>query len=258
MEAKQEKRRAYLKKQIYLTDIEKSELSNLDELKAEYIREVNERFTNQPPAEVKKAPELTVEFVGYWFRKFWEFQNKKELIINDNNRDVINMLCLYFARDKRFETEFESKTGLDFSLNKGIFLTGFVGTGKSSMFEAFRLLGENYSKEFQNLSLFFWKHNCKQIVSEYMEKGNDEGKNIKKYFKGSVPIYFDDLGTEQNAWDVNIMQNIIEARYDSNARTFITSNLGLKTIEEKYGKRVSDRFNEMFNIISINGESFRK
>ena len=160
MEIKQEKRRNYLKKQIYLSEDEKYELSELDRLKAEYIREVNERFVNQPVVERVKAPEITAQYVGHWFKKFWEFQNKKELIVTDENRDVINSLCLYFARDKRFEDQ-----GPGFSLGKGIFLAGFVGVGKSSMFEAFRLLGETYYKECHNTSLLFRKANCKRIWS---------------------------------------------------------------------------------------------
>ena len=253
MEIKQEKRRNYLKKQIYLSEDEKYELSELDRLKAEYIREVNERFVNQPVVERVKAPEITAQYVGHWFKKFWEFQNKKELIVTDENRDVINSLCLYFARDKRFEDQ-----GPGFSLGKGIFLAGFVGVGKSSMFDAFRLLGETYYKEFHNTSLLFRKANCKRIVSDYMDKHSEEGKNLSKYYKAS-PFYFDDLGTEQGAFNsYNVMQAILEERYDNKVKTFVTSNLGLKAVEDKYGERVRDRFNEMFNILSISGESFRK
>ncbi|MDM1548605.1 ATP-binding protein [Empedobacter falsenii] len=254
MEIKQEKRRNYLKKQIYLTDDEKFELEKLDNLKAQYIKEVNERFVADKTERVK-PPIITTHYVGYWFKKFWEFQNKKELIINDNNRDIINALCLYFAKDKRFEE-------LDFienpSLDKGIFLAGHVGVGKSSMLEAFRMLGDNHYKTFFNSSLLFRKANCKRIVSDYMDKHSEDGKNLSKYYKAS-PFYFDDLGTEQEAFNsYNVMQAILEERYDNKVKTFITSNLGLKAVEEKYGDRVRDRFNEMFNILPISGDSFRK
>lgn len=264
MEAKHDKRRNYLKKQIYLSPEEKIELQHLENLKQEWLEEVNKRFTERPKQEVKPSPKINASYVGYWFKKFWEFQNKKELIINLNNQQIINALCLYFARDPRFETDLKGLAHKvpkqEFSLNKGILICGNVGTGKSSMLEALRLLGDTYYKEFEKTSLLFWKHNCKQIVSSYMDKYDAEGKNLKKYYKGSIPLYFDDLGTEEIAFNggYNVMADILEARYEAKSKTFITSNLGLRQIEERYGLRVRDRIDEMFNIIPISGESFRK
>lgn len=264
MEAKQEKRRNYLQRQAWLSDEEKSELSKLEQLKQEWLDEVNKKFTENPIEEKKEIPRITPAYVGYWFKEFWEFQNKKELVITENNKTIINALCAYFARDYRFENKFidlaSEVPGQEFKLQKGILLTGFVGTGKSSMFEAFRLLGENYHKEFTNINLLFWKYNCRQIVSAYMDKSDVEGKNLKKYYKGSIPVYFDDLGAEEIAFNggFNVMADILENRYENKARTFITTNLSVKQIEERYGQRVRDRVVEMFNIIPISGESFRK
>ena len=52
--------------------------------------------------------------------------------------------------------------------------------------------------------------------------------------------------------------DILEYRYQEMLPTYITSNLTPKQLLEKYGKRVVDRFNEMFEVIVLTNGSYRQ
>lgn len=55
----------------------------------------------------------------------------KRFVIDDSNKDVFELLCLYFARDPRFE-QFGP-----YSLDKGICIVGTPGVGKSWLMKIF-------------------------------------------------------------------------------------------------------------------------
>ena len=68
-----------------------------------------------------------------------------------------------------------------------------------------------------------------------------ENVDIKNYGNSSEPII-----------------DLLSYRYDRMKVTAVTSNLTMKQIEERYGLRLADRFNEMFHKIAFTGKSFRK
>lgn len=242
----------FLKMMPALTDEEKNELENLTN---------KTDITYSPPAQKDTKPskiiQINEDLISRLFLQFFEQIHHKKFIINEDNREVFRALCKYFAKDNSFsDSNLSSIVGLNFSLSKGIFLAGSVGTGKTSMMDVFMKVGVFLFQKLGYKHMLFRKYNCKKIVSDYMNKSNIEGQNLDKYHKNN--IYFDDLGTEQKAYNHNLMQDILEERYDQRAITFLTSNLSLKDIEDRYDVRVRDRFNEMFNIIPLDGKSFRK
>ena len=81
--------------------------------------------------------------------------------------------------------------------------------------------------------------------------------NLESYYKGSLLI--DDLGVEKLAFNsYELMEQILFERYRNNALTFMTTNLKPGEIGERYGSRIDDRLQEMFNIIKWEGASFRE
>lgn len=177
-------------------------------------------------------------------------------VVDDHNKKIVELLCLYFTNDPAFETA-------GYSLKKGILIQGGVGCGKTTLM---RLLMEN-----QKQSYFISR--CNDIASAFSlggYKGKDGNDGIDKYFhpmKYTRDVFgfvsrgfcFDDLGTERNKKhygnEANVMEEIILGWYDKfetrPERIHITTNLTADDITEMYGTRVRSRMREMFNILTF-------
>ena len=73
----------------------------------------------------------------------------------------------------------------------------------------------------------------------------------------------DELGVEpmESKLYGNVAEPLIDLfceRYDRQLLTIVSTNLGSQEIRQRYGTRLSDRFNEMFTTIPFNGESYRQ
>lgn len=176
------------------------------------------------------------------------------------NKDLFNNLKSYFL-------------GLDgkFNPNKGIFLMGVVGNGKTTIMKIFKAwLDEIQSPKRYNI------HSIRRIEREYKIDGfkaidyysfrtQTNGYGIKEYHPENMCI--DDVGTEsfaiKNYGDsVNIFSELIADRYDlfidKKIITHATTNIPAKKFKEIYSdERITSRLREMFNTVSIDEVSFR-
>lgn len=183
-------------------------------------------------------------------------EDGKPLVIDDENRHVVELLSWYFAGDERF-------TAAGYSLDKGIMLYGAVGIGKTHLMRQFTSMQR---KPFRMVD-------CTDIVAEHKKRGDD---GIEKYYK-DCPIHernywghtergwcFDDLGTESDSKyygnQTNVMERIIEMRYKSRVpvTTHIITNLNADHIQERYGLRVRERLREMVNAIHFKATVSRR
>jgi len=179
--------------------------------------------------------------------------------VTDFNKVVLNELFYYATRNPIGKLD----------TNKGIFLHGEIGTGKSTLIKILaefqRLLGNGFKTvNCASIAAYFAsygidslnEHTWSDVNGRFFdEKGNQiEDKPIEKAF--------DELGKEtipakHYGNELNIMQHIIQIRYDLKVKTHITSNMIPEEIETKYGSHIYDRAIEMFNFIELKGESFR-
>lgn len=182
-------------------------------------------------------------------RKYFNQMNR-DFIVDDNNKDFLNLISLYFSNDAQFEIVSDGE------LRKGLLIYGICGVGKSSIFDII----QNISKKYKLNYLWFKNTSVHTVITEY----NLEGEEIvKKYTRGKV--HFDDLGTEKlaNSWGVRekLMERILEIRYNEfkakGTKTFVTTNLSIEKLKSHYGIRVADRLYEMFNFIELGGDSRR-
>ena len=192
-----------------------------------------------------------------------EIENRKRLLyfierscipgfeVDDRNREVIKDLFFYF-------------NGLEgnLDLNKGIWLSGDIGTGKSSLMF---IMSEFKKKYFDGFKV----HICSKVSNDYAISGDLDKYtyNEKGYLGVPVNMCFDELGREtlpanHYGQKLNVMQHILHIRYSlwqsSGVKTYITTNDDAASIESKYGDFIRDRVREMFNIISLQGKSRRK
>lgn len=216
----------------------------------------------------RKAKHFTLERIKYFekiskpivFEKhsaeqlFEMFLNAGYKFADDTHAAKIKNLCCYFANDER--------TKLD--LNKGIFLIGNIGNGKTSLMRFFST----------NQLYGFRVERVIDITSDYKILGEAGVKTYANNLKVSQNLYglenygycFDDLGTEEvpakhYGESKNVFAEIILSRYDNPLTpynsTHATTNKDLTEIENIYGSRVYDRMKEMFNVIFFDHESFR-
>lgn len=188
-----------------------------------------------------------LEIIAWLEKKGNELYGKKFKII-ETDHEIIYKLIAYFLRNEQACYQF------NIDLEKGIFLSGPIGCGKTSLMNLMKSLTPAESK--------FSIKPCRDISFEFIQDGY---QIIHKYSKGKLyesevkTICFDDLGTENNLKyygnECNVMAEILLSRYDlfisKKLQTHITTNLSASEIEKNYGNRVRSRLREMVNLIAF-------
>ena len=169
----------------------------------------------------------------------------KEFQYNKDNSNYIKALCYFLSNDARFDTQ------LNFSFKKGLLIRGDYGVGKT---HAIKCLSQN---ELTPIRIFSMIDIAREVERE-----------------GTFPIYqiadtivcLDDVGTEEPVVNhygtkINWFKSFIEgyyAQFNTYESLIVTTNCSFQEIELKYGGRVRSRMAEMFNVIDVEGEDFRK
>src|SRR5688572_28740581 len=192
------------------------------------------------------------------------FGGKSEL--DENNKIIFDLLCYYFSNDIKF-CSFSENIGIkNPSLDKGIFIAGNFGVGKTWLMSLFR----------KNQRQVFHLHNAKKIANIFEsdgEEGVDTFITPPKNAANDASVFFhkvsglciDDLGTEDIKTHYgnrkNVVGDLIELRYSKGHTGILlhaTTNFTVKQIEEFYGGRITSRMREIFNWVVIDGKDRRK
>jgi DNA replication protein DnaC len=175
-----------------------------------------------------------------------------DFLINENNKNLLKQLLLYFTGSDDFEG----------SLKKGIMLIGGVGTGKSLLFRIFK----EYTSQIIRINSFQY-HTGQEIVDNVNVKGVEYMDLFNHNFDNPIVCYIDDIASRNEiikyyGTEVNVMEQLLSIRYNVYSKyrklTHVTSNKYPSDFKELYDDRIVDRMKEMFNIIELTGESFRK
>ena len=168
---------------------------------------------------------------------------EKKYVVDANNIPLTTAVCFFMSKDERFETDLLG------SFNKGLMLLGPAGVGKTEIIKA---VADNPVKPINIYSLL-----------DITEQIRSAGEFKIDYSK---TIALDDVGSEEPTvkhygTDISWFKDFIESYYlkfNNYSRLIITTNCDGNELEMLYGLRVRDRMREMFNVITIKGESRRK
>lgn len=235
-----------------ISDILKTNMKlDIEEMKAK-MNETEKQYWEEVKKDVKKLPDsYPIENVKKAF-SFWSKSSlvNGEFIVDKHNSNIIKLLNIYFAQDGNLMKSIYPQ----YSINKGLLITGKCGTGKT-------LILKIYQKIVQNLPLqAFQIVSSNKVVGDYDESGSQA---LKMYIERKM--MFDDFGSENKGKhygkDEEVFKTILEERYnvfiDKGLKTYLTSNLSLSQIGQRYGDRVNSRIHEMFNIIVLDGNDRR-
>ena len=184
----------------------------------------------------------------------------------------VYLLAAYQAEVERRHKVFERNEHFDAQLNLianyltggskkfGLMFCGLCGNGKTTWAKALQLLvsGLNLKNPINNLYYVFPLWNAKDLAMR--SKGNyNDWRNVMRY----QLMIVDDLGTEPrevmefgNVYTPLI--DLITTRYEEQLYTIFTTNLTPAQLEEKYGRRIVDRLNEMVEKVVFENESYRR
>jgi len=124
-----------------------------------------------------------------------------------------------------------------------VFIYGNAGVGKTFLLKQFN------RHIYTMLELF----NDLQSIINTQEYFDDI-----KYLKEIDFLILDDFGsTKSSEWRDEVIFEILNYRYENNKKTFISSNLNLGEISEKYDDRIASRIAEKYLIIELTGKDKR-
>lgn len=177
----------------------------------------------------------------------------KYFIIDEYNRPLLDQLTKYFIRS----TEYEGQ------LTKGLCIFGDVGRGKTFILECFKKFAAD-----NQLETAFDIFDIKSIAREAHESGLD----IIPRYTNLIKAY-DDVGFEEKVQHFGnkacVFTELIQIQYNkfthsgkvchmtTNLNPYCDTQMQFGTLKEKYGDRVFDRCNGMFNYHFLGGVSKR-
>lgn len=189
-----------------------------------------------------------------------------EFALDQDNEFVFNMLCYYFSNDRHFISMASALQIKNPSLDKGIFLAGNFGVGKTWFMKLFS----------KNQRQVFHVHNAKEIANQfeadglaaidhYSQKYKNPVNDTASFLQTFAGLCIDDFGTEdiKNHFGnkKNVIGDVIEERYRlGNCGIFLhgTTNLTSQALNDFYGGRVISRLREEVNFIELPGKDRRK
>lgn len=141
----------------------------------------------------------------------------------------------------------------------GLLLYGSVGSGKSTLARSICnligiLYGSGYSAD---------RKGVQRLSALSLAKSMTDDPQYSNKVKNQELLFIDDVGTEPasvKSWgnEFSPVTELLYARYDNQLFTIATSNLSDEDFGERYGSRISDRMEEMFERLHYSQKSYRK
>ena len=188
-------------------------------------------------------------------------------VIDEYNKPVFHLLCLYFTNDKRFEEY--GLDGVPYSLNKGIWLQSTErGSGKSTLLKCFRI----------NKRCCFGYQHTTELGNKFQRQGYSgidpfldeipQPSSASNFYQRSAGMMYDEMFGEGKVNHMGtplmVSEYIINKLYDFSTnkkgnlwKFHCTSNSSGEDIERISGLTYRSRMPDMYNLIKLSGPNRR-
>lgn len=195
------------------------------------------------------------------------FPDHKPFVVDESNDFLYKMLCYYFGEDQNFVSMALEYGVNNPSLEKGIFLAGNFGTGKTYLM---KLFAKNHRQCYElasakDISIMYKEQGESVIEQFYVMTKQAAFEDPSVLYQKNIGLCIDDLGAEdekRNYGDKkNVVGDIIEQRYfrgNCGPLLHMSSNLTSQQLTDYYGGRVVSRLREVMNFIVVKGSDRRK
>jgi DNA replication protein DnaC len=193
---------------------------------------------------------------------------KRYRAISFEHSDVIDIerRCPTQVREIR---GFVSDIAANLDAGRGLWLTGSFGTGKTA-------LAMIVSKAAIDAGRTVAIYSCPRLLSVIRESIDGPARGVGGQSRGSGSgsggvldfldrlasadlLHIDDLGAEHRTdWVLEQLYTIINARYEDERSTLVTSNLGRDELAAQLGERIVSRLEGMCEILPFFGDDARR
>jgi DNA replication protein DnaC len=184
---------------------------------------------------------------------------KRYRAISFEHSDVIDIerRCPTQVREIR---AFVTAIGSNLDAGNGLWLTGGFGTGKTA-------LAMIVSKAAIDAGRTVAIYSCPRLLSVIRESIDAPGRSgssggvldFLDRLAAADLLHIDDLGAEHRTdWVLEQLYTIINARYEDQRSTVVTSNLGRDELAEQLGERIVSRLEGMCEILPFFGGDARR
>ncbi|MCM8906790.1 hypothetical protein [Tenacibaculum finnmarkense] len=186
-----------------------------------------------------------------------EFKEASSLILAGrkfNNQDVkykriLKTVLRYFSTDDDFNEDGLIKNS---DLNKGLLIIGNKRcVAKDVLLQIIQKAGFELREKYEIDTALFSIANASEFVYLYEFSINSKRHSFDLIKAKTKPFLIQGFGNESKAFgSYELIAEILEDRYFSKARTFITTDLSMIDISNRYGRDFSEKLRKMCNIIN--------